>query len=270
MNTLLTDNELEQVQHHHTLQKDYFYVPVFSYGSKPNRSILVYQDDAGKIEEYSYASKVVAGKTLHEAIRHDLTADFAYRGEYTITSVQTLDSARNKRGQQLTRLLVLVTVAAKFEVANIQPAGLTPLWYNEATKDFTAHYADDVYPTVDPTQFLTDLCDAIMKERERQGIAPNQYTSLAVMVDNRYAYDLFSNEDVDGEPVANRISGKTMSPNFVHGLMKPIGTDISQGTLTDFDKPRFDLSKPATIVQIGNVQIAFTLSPIDHKTGHVL
>jgi len=271
-NTLfLSDDDFHQIRRGDAISQDYFYIPVVHHAGGPNQpaSALLYEVAPGQVANNAYASKVSAGQTLHQAIVKDLQQDFGYptHEAVKIEQVHLHDAARNRQGQTLTRLIVQVTVADRFDTARIHPVGLSVAWQDIA-QDPNEDTPDEK-PTISPHQFLAAFYEAVQQERDRQGIHPEEYTSIVFRIDNSYVEDFLSGEDQDGMRIMDSVSGGTMSPSLYHGYSKPLPADFSQLKLIDHLQPSFDLKKPTTLVTIGNVNVIFSLCRID-KTGRAI
>lgn len=114
----------------------YFYLPLFL--SVPQKAdgahkadILTFSNGSG--QPMSYASRVMPGQTLAEAIKNDLHTDFAYDGDFQIKNHHFHDMASDKKGGQLPRLVVIVKVD-HFSADTLHPAGLQVQWSSDATK----------------------------------------------------------------------------------------------------------------------------------------
>ena len=136
--TLLTPEELVKVEQGQVLEKDYFYIPVIYYSEpSPNYEEIWYSlrfnDSEPPASLMAYASKVHSGQTLRQAVRSDLEKDFDYSHDksFVIESAKAYDTARNKHGDELTRVLVWVGVYEKFDTSNVHPIGMQLTWYEE-------------------------------------------------------------------------------------------------------------------------------------------
>lgn len=114
----------------------YFYLPLFlspprqiQPGEKHEAEILTFSDDSG--EPMSYASRVLPGQTLVEAIKNDLHVDFAYNGTFQVKSHHFHDTASDKKGNQLPRLVVAIKVD-RFSTSSLHPAGMRAQWSSDA------------------------------------------------------------------------------------------------------------------------------------------
>ncbi len=139
----LSEEEARKIEFGEALAKVYFYLPVIYYSERsPNYEELWYslrfnQEDAPS-SILVYASKVPAGQTLWQAVRHDLENDFNYPHEksFVIEEAKPFDTAHTKDGIELTRLLVWVGVHKKFDTAKLNPVGTHPFWFDEGEYPF--------------------------------------------------------------------------------------------------------------------------------------
>jgi hypothetical protein len=121
----------------------YFYLPLFLSSPRQTRSgekheaeILTFSDDSG--EPMSYASRVLPGQTLAEAIKNDLRVDFAYDGTFQVKSYHFHDTASDKKGDQLPRLVVAIRVD-RFSTNSLHPAGMQAHWSSDAATRLSAY-----------------------------------------------------------------------------------------------------------------------------------
>lgn len=114
----------------------YFYLPLFV--SNPRQSqidgkddidVLMFSNSSG--QPMDYASRVMPGQTLAEAVRNDLHADFAYDGDFQIKNYHFYDTAPDKKGNQLPRLVVVIKVG-RFSIESLHPAGMQVRWDSDA------------------------------------------------------------------------------------------------------------------------------------------
>lgn len=140
---LLTSEEAKKIELGEVLKKDYFYIPVIYYEEQSPDYFtywhsLRFNDQAPPASILAYASKVPAGKTLWQAVRHDLENDFHYPHEksFVIEQAKPFDTAKTKDGKELTRVLVWVSVYEKFSTSGITPLGLRPLWFEEGEHEY--------------------------------------------------------------------------------------------------------------------------------------
>ena len=110
----------------------YFYLPLFlsipsqAQSDKGHKAdILTFSDDSG--EPMSYASRVLPGQTLAEAVQDDLRTDFAYDGVFQIKNYHLHDTVSDKKGNQLPRLAVIIKVD-HFPTNTLHPAGMRAQW----------------------------------------------------------------------------------------------------------------------------------------------
>lgn len=122
----------------------YFYLPLFL--SNPRKAqadgrreadILTFSDDSG--QPMYYLSRVLPGQTLAEAIKNDLQADFAYDGTFEIKSHHFHDTASDKKGNQLPRLVVAIKVD-RFPTDDLHPAGILAQWSPDAAARLSAYH----------------------------------------------------------------------------------------------------------------------------------
>jgi len=113
----------------------YFYLPVFVSNLRQNPNdekqevdLLTYSDDSGRAMEY--ASRVLPGQTLVEAIRNDLREDFKYEGQFEIVDYYFYDTVPDKQGTPLPRQSVLIKVD-QFSTDTLRPASLHARWDGE-------------------------------------------------------------------------------------------------------------------------------------------
>lgn len=144
--TLLTPEELQKVEWGEALDRDYFYIPVITY-SEPSilRDTMWYslrfnilKRDPEPDSLLLYASKVPAGQTLWQTVRSDLEKDFKYphNERFTIESAKPWDKAKNKQGQELSRVIVDVQVDKMFSTRNLFPLDMDLVWYFEGEDVF--------------------------------------------------------------------------------------------------------------------------------------
>lgn len=140
---LLTEDEVQKVEWGKALDKDYFYVPAIYYSESTSNGeqdwySLRFNNQEPPASLMFYASKVPAGKTLWQAVRHDLESDFKYPHDksFVIEEVEPFDTARTKDGKELTRFLVWVGVYEKFDTTGISPVGTHPFWVYEGEDTF--------------------------------------------------------------------------------------------------------------------------------------
>ena len=119
----------------------YFYLPLFL--SVPQEANDVHKADIltfsnGSGQPMSYASRVMPGQTLAEAIKYDLHTDFAYDGDFQIKNHHFHDAASDKEDNQLPRLVVIIKVD-RFPTESLHPAGLQVQWSSDATERLRAY-----------------------------------------------------------------------------------------------------------------------------------
>ena len=132
-NEMLGAVQLKDIQLGNAVYSDYFYIPIFTCSEddedyEPHKFILEVELSDSHFNSKGYASKVVRGETLWQAIKNDLHNDFEYTEWFKITSVKPFDSIDNKDGQPLDRFLVNVFLTNKFDTTNIKPLGLQCRW----------------------------------------------------------------------------------------------------------------------------------------------
>lgn len=156
---LLTEDEAEKVEWGEVLNRDYFYLPVIYYSERSPDDEAYWHSLRFNKQELpasllAYASKVPAGKTLWQAVRHDFEVDFNYARprSFAIEQAKPFDTAKTKDGRELTRFLVWVGVYEKFDTASISPVGTKPFWVDEGEHLFNPianKYFNDL-PSSDP------------------------------------------------------------------------------------------------------------------------
>jgi hypothetical protein len=130
----LSDNDIQTIKLGEALDKDYFYIPMITARVSKDYEDKIYSLRFSEIKPpqslIQYASKVDSGKTLWEAVRYDLYKDFNYPKDksFLIEYVWDYDTAKNKQGQELSRVLILVEVFHKFDTKLIKPVGFSPHW----------------------------------------------------------------------------------------------------------------------------------------------
>lgn len=113
----------------------YFYLPIFISNTRQNPGdekyevdTLTYSDDSGRPMEY--ASRVLPGQTLADAIQNDLRDDFKYDGEFRIVDYYFYDTVPDKHGTPLPRHVVLIMVD-QFPTDTLRPANLHAHWSSD-------------------------------------------------------------------------------------------------------------------------------------------
>ncbi len=153
--TLLTPEELQRVEWGEALDKDYFYIPIITYSEESiNTDSMWYSLRFNSFERTPkpeslllYASKVPAGQTLWQAVRNDLEKDFKYRGKnFVIESAKPYDIAKNKSGQELSRVIVDLRVDEMFSTRDVFPLGMQLAWYFDGEDLFGPDLGIDKIP----------------------------------------------------------------------------------------------------------------------------
>lgn len=136
--SLLNDTEIKQIELGETLEKDYFYIPIIYYSEtnpdyEEHYYSLRFNDQDPPASLLAYASKVPVKKTLWQAVRYDLENDFHYPHEksFMIEQIALHDTARTQNGNELTRILVWVSVYEKFALPKIRQINASPFWFYE-------------------------------------------------------------------------------------------------------------------------------------------
>lgn len=80
-----------------------------------------------------YASRVLPGQMLAEAITNDLREDFKYNGDFSIRAHYLYDDTPDKQGTPLPRLAVLIKTGG-FPTDKLHPAGMQAHWSAEGTE----------------------------------------------------------------------------------------------------------------------------------------
>lgn len=156
---LLTEDEAQKAAWGEALDRDYFYLPVIYYSERtPDEEedwySLRFNNQEPPASLLAYASKVPAGQTLWQAVRHDLEVDFSYSRpkSFVIEEAKPFDTAKTNDGRELTRFLVWVGVYEKFDTSRISPVGTRPFWTDEGEHLFNPianKYFNDL-PSSDP------------------------------------------------------------------------------------------------------------------------
>ncbi len=130
----LTEKDIQTIKLGEALDKDYFYIPIITARESREHEEKIYSLRFSKINPpqslIQYASKVPSGKTLWEAVRNDLRKDFRYpeAESFLVEEIWDYDTAKNKQGRELSRILILVEVFHKFDAKSIKPLGFSPYW----------------------------------------------------------------------------------------------------------------------------------------------
>lgn len=109
----------------------YFYLPVFvsnprkSQDGKYEVNMLTFANDSG--QPMTYASRVLPGQTLSEAVSNDLRKDFGYEGNFEIRAHYFYDEASDRHGNPLPRIAVLIKVDG-FPTDSLRPASMKAHW----------------------------------------------------------------------------------------------------------------------------------------------
>lgn len=121
----------------------YFFLPLFlsipqqaQVDEEREADILTFSDDSG--QPMSYASRVLPGQTLVEAVENDLHTDFAYDGVFQIKNHHFHDMALDKKGNRLPRLVVIIQVD-RFSIEALHPAGMRAQWSSDAAERLRAY-----------------------------------------------------------------------------------------------------------------------------------
>lgn len=130
----LTNEDIQLIKQGESLNTDYFYIPIITARETEDYEDKIYSlrfsDTNPPASLVQYASKVPGGKTLWESVRYDLENDFNYpeKESFLIENIWDYDRAKNKQGQELSRVLILVEVFHKFDTESIKPVGFSPHW----------------------------------------------------------------------------------------------------------------------------------------------
>ena len=141
------------------IEKDFFYIPIFYH--KVDQDVdwvwysLRFNGSITPGPMPAYASKVNAGDSLKNAIIRDLSKDFKYPQDKTfvIDDMKIHDTAMNKRGEDLTRLIAIIGLDEKIDVSDIHPFGINLQWQEEGEnsynliKDHFSGLSEDLYHT---------------------------------------------------------------------------------------------------------------------------
>lgn len=193
--TLLNQEELRKIPLGEKLSVDYFYVPEIFYEEEDDEEFrelyltpLVFTAKDGTESERLYASKVPAGMTLWEAVRSDLKKDFNYpEGKsFRIERVTLLDTARNKHGQELTRVLIELVVDVPFKTEDLHPAGMTAKWKDEEEKQEAAPSREEVVAAI------KEALKVIPSEEVKNQFAFEDYAYDEKIPEFKNAYDLYN------------------------------------------------------------------------------
>lgn len=98
--------------------------------------ILTFSNDSG--QPMNYASRVLPGQTLAEAVENDLHTDFTYDGDFQIKNHHFYDTTPDKKGTLLPRLVVIIKVN-RFSTNALHPAGLQVQWSLDAATHLSAY-----------------------------------------------------------------------------------------------------------------------------------
>lgn len=151
--TELTFAEAFQVKVGKIVNKDYFYIPVFyhneSHSSDWTWYSLRFNYEAPPESLTAYASKVQAGESIKHALMRDLAKDFHYpmTATFVIDELYAHGSAVNKRGETLTRMLVIVGLDEKIDTEHLHPLGMNVRWYNEGDEEY--NLVKDYFPPLE-------------------------------------------------------------------------------------------------------------------------
>lgn len=122
--------------------RKYFYLPVLTSNmtevpgdnQRGTVDVLTYRSDETFQIDY-YASRVLQGQTLIEAVKYDLARDFNYRGDFKISDLRILDSAKDKQGKDITRLMVNVGLD-HFDTGGRHVLGADVMWQTFPLENF--------------------------------------------------------------------------------------------------------------------------------------
>ena len=123
----------------------YFYMPILTTNLTENPT----NNSAGTIDALTYkngetlqpnyyASHVQPGQTLAETIKRDLMHDFHYQGIINVADYRLFDTAKDKHGNKLPRLIVNVQVD-QFKTEEILPIGTATAWHTFPLEQFTSN-----------------------------------------------------------------------------------------------------------------------------------
>ncbi len=157
--TEINSGEFYLVRTGKIIDKDYFYIPIFYH--KVDQEIewtwysLRFNGNIVPSQLPAYASKVNAGQSIKEAIIRDLSQDFNYPHDNTfvIDDMKLHDTAMNRKGQDLSRILVVIGLDEKIDVSNLHPLGINLTWHEEGydsynlVKDHFVGLSKDLYHT---------------------------------------------------------------------------------------------------------------------------
>jgi hypothetical protein len=115
-------------------QHKYFYLPIFTTNinevaddnSRGEVDILEYKNGELFQPDY-YASRVMPGQTLEEAVKQDLATDFRYDGRIKISDYRLYDMTNDKQGNELPRLIVNIEVD-RFNLEGLMVLNTTLQW----------------------------------------------------------------------------------------------------------------------------------------------
>jgi hypothetical protein len=141
MDTELTPVEILQLQSGRLVDKDFFYIPVFYFNEFDDDHVdwhwysLRFEGVNTRQSLTAYASKVPASTSLKQVIIRDLKQDFHYPHDQTfvIGGILSYDTAQNRKGQTLTRVLVYVGLDYKINPRSTHPLDMDVYWQEEGT-----------------------------------------------------------------------------------------------------------------------------------------
>lgn len=133
----LTDDEISRIAANKPVSKDCFYVLIIGHnwrGQEPDMLMFTAEvrDNIPICSNVGYASKLTNGELLEDAVRRDLQDDFLYAGDFRVLGAEKRDTARNKKGQSLTRLTVWIEVANTFATDRLNTLGMDPHWHKSS------------------------------------------------------------------------------------------------------------------------------------------
>lgn len=107
-----------------------FYIPVILNGFDLTHAgyILGSEGAGSKPQLLSYASRVMPGQTLEQAIAKDLKQDFRYDGRFTIDSSYYYDTIQDKQGVDCNRFVVNIVLTENYIPNGVRLFGKTIKW----------------------------------------------------------------------------------------------------------------------------------------------
>lgn len=105
------------------LNEKIFYIPLF----QSETSSLHYLHN-GQWYKDAYASRVMPGETLKQAVSNDLRKDFSYTGSFRIDGVNPFDELKDKEGKLIPRYRVKIKLLDELDVEQAKPLGMKVDW----------------------------------------------------------------------------------------------------------------------------------------------